>query len=358
MAVAPPLLTAAGLQIGYRLGHNARRALLDDLRLEIRPGELICLLGANGAGKTTLLRVLAGMIAPLAGEIQLQGRPLATYPPAALARLRSIVLTERTRAPLMSGGELVALGRHPYTDWRGRLTEADRQAIARAIQWVGGAALAERPFAQLSDGEQQKLLIARALAQQPRLMLLDEPTAFLDLPRRVEIMQMLRRISRQAGCAILLATHDLDSALRVADRFWVIDGDGNLASDIPEQLVLSGQLERAFRDTTLAFNYSSGAFEDRQKRAPPLVAKGQGRDYDWTLRALRRLGYAVVKTSNRANTPSVSVSENGAASCWRWQYRGDYMEFDRLAPLLYQITAAYPIESPEIQTWQNQDSMA
>jgi len=165
----------------------------------------------------------------------------------------AILLAEPLALGAMTVAELVALGRYPHTDWSGRFTATDRAAVARAIDQVGVAELATRPLESLSDGERQKAMIARALAQQPKVLLLDEPTAFLDLPGRFEIGVLLRQVASAADDrAVVLSTHDLDFALGTADRLWLIDQGGQLLCGEPAELVRQRALERAFGVPSLA----------------------------------------------------------------------------------------------------------
>ena len=196
--------------------------LIDRADFELEAGELVCLLGPNGSGKSTLLRTIAGMQRPLAGSVELLGHDVRTRTPEWLARHLSIVLTEPIDAGALTARELVGLGRYPFTDWLGRLTAVDRERIDAAIAAVGAEAIADRRVRSLSDGERQRVLIARALAQEPKLVILDEPTAYLDLPRRIETLGLLRRLVRENGVSVLLSTHHLDLALSHADRVWLL----------------------------------------------------------------------------------------------------------------------------------------
>lgn len=338
------LLTTIGLAIGYPNGRLSPYVVLRDLSLNIREGEIVCLLGANGSGKTTLLRTLAGICAPITGEILIKGRPLSSYPIRELAKFRGIVLTEKVSGALLTGRELVSLGRHPYTDWRGQLKHHDHEIVTRAMKLVGVQEFESCYFGHLSDGEKQKLLIARALAQEPRFLLLDEPTAFLDLPRRVEIMLLLKELTRKTGCAVLLATHDLDSALRVADRFWLIGTDGKLSSDIPENIVLNGDLENAFSETSLHFNYHSGSFEKQAETSPSIFVKGDGKAYEWTCRALRRLGYSIENHVVDNKLPIVTVLQNSKTITWHWEFLGKKSESGELSSFLDEFSDIYELK--------------
>ena len=227
------LLAARGLAIGYAPRRRPRVEVAAGIDAELRRGELVCLLGPNGAGKSTLMRTLAGLQLPLAGAVDFDGGDLHRLAEDERARLLGLVLTERVAAGNLSAYALVSLGRYPYTGWDGRLSAADEEVVRWALGAVGAEDLAARSVDELSDGERQKVMVARALAQEPAVLLLDEPTAFLDLPRRVEIMQLLRQLAYDTGSAVLLSTHDLDLALRCADRLWLLPAGGPLETGAP-----------------------------------------------------------------------------------------------------------------------------
>lgn len=289
------MLTTSSLSIGYH------HPLASGLNLELRPAELACLIGPNGAGKSTLLRTLAGMEKPLGGVIRLGDEILNNLTPLELAKRLAIVLTARVESPLLTGRELVALGRHPYTDWLGRLSARDKEAVQRAMQQTDTLRFSARPLAQLSDGERQKVMIARALAQEPKILLLDEPTAFLDLPRRVELLQLLRSLARETGTAILLSTHDLDLALRLADRLWLLSSAGKMEVGLPEELALNGAVARVFHSEGAHFDHAIGAFRVHRAVHGPVSLDGQGHGVTdaWTWRALERAGYEVHNDNSR-----------------------------------------------------------
>lgn len=197
------------------------------LEAVVQPGVLTCLLGENGAGKSTLLRTIAGLQPPLGGRVLLctDGGPVtdtATLSRSARSRLISVVLTEHPDMQMVTAGELVGMGRLPYTGFFGGLTAADRQLVDQAMELTGTQRFASRQINSLSDGERQKVMIAKALAQQTPVILLDEPTAFLDYPSKVEMMVLLRRLAREEGLTILLSTHDIDLALRHGDCFLTL----------------------------------------------------------------------------------------------------------------------------------------
>jgi len=250
----------------------------------------VCLLGPNGAGKSTLLRTLAGVQPPLSGHLTVGGKPLASLSPAARARQLSIVLTERVEAGHLTVLELVRLGRHPHTDWLGSFSAHDHAQVQAALVATGTAPFAHRPVGELSDGERQKVMLARALAQDTPLLLLDEPTAHLDLPNRVALLRLLHQLARTLGKAILLATHELDLALQAADRVWLLAATGELLAGPPEDLVLSGAFAAAFQREGLAFDAATGTFELHAPTGPLVQLLGDGAAAFWTRRALLRAG--------------------------------------------------------------------
>ena len=301
------VLRTEALSIGYRRTRKNALVIASELKFSLRPGELVCLLGPNGAGKSTLMRTLARLQPALSGQIWLDQRPLDELRPGQLARRLSVVLTDRVDVGAMSGFGLVSLGRHPYTGWTGTLSDRDQRIVQWALHAVSAHELADRLIVEMSDGERQKILIARALAQEPRVMLLDEPTAFLDLPRRVEVMALLRRLAQENRQAILLSTHDLDLALRNADRLWLLSAGGALYDGAPEDLILNGAFERVFSAEGVTFDRDRGSFHTKERTCGRLLLHGDGVAAFWARRALERIGFAVEELTSgpqRNGTPS------------------------------------------------------
>jgi iron complex transport system ATP-binding protein len=288
------ILTTHNLTIGYKTSRKTLRNIATKISISLEAGELVCLLGPNGAGKSTLLRTLAGMQPPIQGEVRLLGDDVYKLSPHELAKRLSLVLTEKVDVGLLSAYTLVSLGRYPYTNWWGKLTPEDEATVMWAIKSVGAGHLVDRNVNELSDGERQKIAIARALAQSPVVMLLDEPTAFLDLPRRVEIMQLLRQLARDTNQAILLSTHDLNLALRLADKVWLLASNGTLHVGAPEDLVLSGAFADTFRSEGVEFDVSSGEFRLNIVQKGTIYLIGEGLAAVWTIRALQRVGFQVI----------------------------------------------------------------
>ena len=231
------------LDIGYR-DKKSVKTVATDINAAIRQGELTCLLGANGVGKSTLLRTLSAFQPKLGGSIFIGDRELSEYSDRQLSRLIGVVLTEKPSVQNMTVTELVGLGRSPYTDFWGRMTDDDHRIVNESLALVGISHLASRLVDTLSDGERQKAMIAKALAQQTPVIYLDEPTAFLDFPSKVETMLLLRRISREAGKTVFLSTHDLELALQTADTVWLMHRQQGVAIGTPQQLAQQGVLSR------------------------------------------------------------------------------------------------------------------
>ena len=229
------------LSIGY-LSKGNKKTVAEDINAAIRQGELTCLLGANGVGKSTLLRTLSAFQPKLEGEILIEGREIGEYTDKELSRMIGVVLTEKPDVRNMMVNELVSLGRSPYTGFWGRNSKEDLRIVDESLEQVGISGLSSRLVETLSDGERQKVMIAKALAQQTPVIYLDEPTAFLDFPSKVEVMLLLRRISREQQKTIFLSTHDLELALQIADCIWLMDATKGLSIGTPQELAEAGVL--------------------------------------------------------------------------------------------------------------------
>ena len=316
-APSAPLLAAHALTIGYSAA-RAAKPVAGPLNFALNPGELVALLGPNGAGKSTLLRTLAGLQAPLAGRLVLADKDLATVSAAERARLLSIVLTDRVEAGGLTALELVRLGRHPHTGWLGGLSAHDEERVQAALAATSTTAFAPRRVDELSDGERQKVLLARALAQDTPVILLDEPTAHLDLPNRVALLRLLHKLARTTNKAILLSTHELDLALQAADRLALLTADGVLHLGTPEDLVLDGTFAAAFAREGLAFDAATGTFPLHDTHGPAVRLVGSGPAAFWTRRALERAGYSL--TASPAALAEITVSS--APDGYRWALAG------------------------------------
>lgn len=248
------------LTTGYR-SHGGERVITHALDAQLSAGTMTCLMGQNGAGKSTLLRTLAGFQRPLSGEVHIMGKNLTSYKPRQLARTMSVVLTEKPLLDDMDVETLVGLGRTPYTDMWGRLSVSDHEAVERAISLTGIESLRRRFVQSLSDGERQKVMIAKAFAQETPIIFLDEPTAFLDYPSKVEIMHLLYSLAHRLDKTIFLSTHDLDIALQLADKIWLIDRNLGITAGTHRELTDSGALEKYFVRPGIRFDTADGLFK-------------------------------------------------------------------------------------------------
>lgn len=327
------LLRAEDLTIGYHAPRRSTRVVASQLSVNLESGQMICLLGPNGAGKSTLLRTLIGAQKPLAGDVWLSGKRLDTLPIREIAKRVSIVLTDRIDVGLLSVYELVALGRFPHTGFTGRLTAADHATIKEAITLTHSEDLINRPVSELSDGERQRVMVARALAQETMIMVLDEPTAFLDLPRRVALLGLLRNLAHETGRGVIVATHELDIALGVADQIGLINSQGQLQVGLPEELVLNGSLESAFQGTGLDFDITKGTFTLRKQLTHPVGLTGDGHCLHWTAHALERSGYEVASYSSELPL-NIQVHQQGIKVQWQLNINGIQSEVDMLGTLL------------------------
>ena len=277
------------LSIGYH-SKSDTKLVASHITTTIYSGELTCLLGANGVGKSTLLRTLSAFQPRLSGEIALLSRDIQDYSDKELSTRVGVVLTDKCDIRNMSVRELIGMGRSPYTGFWGRLGKEDKQIVEEAIAMVRIENLASRMVHTLSDGERQKVMIAKALAQETPVIFLDEPTAFLDFPSKVEIMQLLHHLTRTTNKTIFLSTHDLELALQIADKIWLMDKVKGISTGTPEDLALSGYLSGFFARKGIVFDMETGLFriDNRYDREIHLI--GSGQKYAMVRKALLRNG--------------------------------------------------------------------
>jgi iron complex transport system ATP-binding protein len=247
-----PLITS-DLAVGYNR-RNKRNTLHSHVDICLNAGEFVCLLGPNGAGKSTLLKTIAGFIPKISGKIMIYGKDCYSMSERLRSMYVSVVLTERPLIADMTVFELVALGRSPFTGFFGRINSDDRKMIQKSICEVGLKGFESKYVVQLSDGERQKAFIAKSLVQETPLILLDEPTAFLDLPSRVEIMHLLKDLAHNRNKSILLSTHDLDMALQTADRIWLMAANMPIETGVPDKLIADGAFKKFFEREGIVFN--------------------------------------------------------------------------------------------------------
>ena len=290
-----PALEASALSIGYRCGRKEGwKTVHTRVNFVLHRGELTSLIGLNGAGKSTLLRTLCGFQPAVSGTVRVLGRELPEYSSHELALTVGVVLTERTNAGGLTVRELVALGRQPHTGFFGRLGERDREVVSEAMSAVGIAHKADSYVSELSDGERQRTMIAKALAQECPVIVLDEPTAFLDVASRIETMSLLHDTARRQGKAVLLSTHDIDNALIFSDRLLLLpSGDAPVVSGSPEDLVLDGSLKAFFGRRGMNFDVRSGQLSTGVS-GPEVGVDGDSLTARWMANALARNGFTPV----------------------------------------------------------------
>ena len=302
------IISVRQLSAGYKQ-HKVYNRVLQDISFDVLAGDLICLMGPNGAGKSTLLRCISGLQKFESGEILIDGRSTKNISTDQLSKQLAVVLTEQMAASHMTVRELIAMGRYPHLGWLLKYTEDDNRIINQTAFDCGITHLLNKNIHALSDGQRQKVLIARALAQESRLLILDEPTSHLDLNNRVEILRLLKEISRKDGKAIIMATHELDLALQMADRLLLLSSDGNLSQGIPEDLVLNGKIDEVF--AFKGFDLKTGKVAHPQS-GKHLKLKGEGHVYLWTRNALEREGYVL----NDKSTEEVAAYELDGTYQW------------------------------------------
>ena len=253
------ILSAKDLTVGYRKG-NSTSPVISGLNLSLSRGKLVALIGANGIGKSTLLRTLVGNQPPLEGEVSISGIRIGEIIRRNLSLLLGIVNTERTQAGALTVREVVSLGRQPYTGFLGILSKNDKSIVEKAMQDAGILHKASSFLAELSDGERQKVMIAKALAQCTPIIILDEPTAFLDVASRMETMLLLHNLAHKQNKAVLLSSHDLSQSMMLADELWVVTNDQKIISGNTEDVVLSGAMDSIFASSIISFDLLQGDF--------------------------------------------------------------------------------------------------
>jgi iron complex transport system ATP-binding protein len=325
-------LTISSLKIGYFDRRQNTIPIAGPLDIEAHPGEFICLIGPNGSGKSTLMRTISKVQSKLEGRISILNNDIDEIPRKDLARQLSVVLTDPVPHINLDVQTLISFGRYPYTGWFGKMTSKDREMVSWAITSTGLETLAHRNLHELSDGELQKAMIARALSQDTLLMLLDEPTAHLDVANRIEIIRLLRQLTRKTGKTIILSTHELDLALKAADKIWMLNSDHSFQQGTPEDLALNGTIESMFGGEGLVFDLQSGTFSLRETTARQISIDGDDVTVFWTTRALDRIGYQVVK--NEALQKHIEIRHGNNSRTWVLTGKDKQHSFESIASLL------------------------
>jgi len=257
MAYQEPILCARNLNLGYQKGRISKK-IAENINFRLEKGKLTCLLGPNGVGKSTLIKTIMGQLPPLGGQILLNGKGIQKIGIKEISKKIAVVLTEKISTGNLTVRQMVELGRIPHTGWLGKLTERDETKVNKAIRATNIQYLSDTPLSELSDGQLQKAMIARAVAQDGEILILDEPTAHLDLVNRFEIMHLLRKIAKEEKKAVLVVTHDLEIAIETADEFWLMQCGLPLVTGLPEDLIIRQELDILLPSEKLTFDKIDG----------------------------------------------------------------------------------------------------
>ncbi len=307
------------------IGYHSNQPLISQINLNAKEGELVALVGRNGSGKSTLLRSLLGLIPLLEGSCYLSGVSLQQLDHKSRALSVSYVSSQVAGLPSLTVRELVSLGRMPHTGWLGRLGKRDMEMVEHTIREVGLGPFMERKLDQLSDGEKQRVMIARALVQDTPNMVLDEPAAYLDIPNKYELIRLLS-LFRDRGKTIVYSTHDLETALLCADKFWVIT-DGFIHEGSPEDLGLEGLFQQLFDGTGITFDLESGRFiHSIDSRGSVTLSGASGEAFAWTRHLLRRIGFTV----SAGDQPIGIMVQSGDKHYWEIVREGKVTKVDSL----------------------------
>lgn len=318
------------------LGYEQGVPLLESANAEVKEGEMIALVGRNGTGKSTLLKTMARLQAPLLGSVMLNGTPVEALSNRELARQLSFAGPGNGTLEDLTVFELVSLGRHPYTNWWGALRESDREKINESLSFTGMLEFRDARVNRLSDGERQRVLIAMALAQDTGVLILDEPTAFLDIPNRIDVVEVLHRLRSQKR-TVIFSTHDFDNVFSYADQVWIIH-DRKLVKGSPEELGLQGAFDALFSDSGVRFDRQGLRFVRETDHRTQIGLTGGDRDGRfWTARALERAGYRVENDAG-SGTPGVEVYKVKEAYRWILEDGGTTSEFTTLYELISHLT--------------------
>lgn len=287
------VISGVNLTLGYLKG-DVRKEVLKALSFELYPGQMTCLMGPNGVGKTTLVKAILGRLPIWEGRLKIKGKSISKLSPKELSKQLSVVLTEPIIPGNMTVGQLVSLGRTPYLNWSGYLSDFDKKVVKEALVSTNLLELKDERLSEISDGQKQKTMIARALAQDSPIMILDEPTAHLDLVNRFEIMQLLHEIAITQNKGILVITHDLDIALETSDKLWLLRKEGGLITGLTEDLILTKKIDQLFPQKNILFNVERGKVE-LQRPSLQLNIEGDDAANFWISKALKKAGVSSPK---------------------------------------------------------------
>jgi iron complex transport system ATP-binding protein len=327
------ILKLDNLFIGYTSGTlKKHQKVFGPMNMEISQPELIGIIGRNGIGKSTLLRTICGLQPALDGCVYIQGGDGRHIPKSIMARLISFVSTDPVRVANLRVNELVTMGRFPYTNWFGKLTAEDRQMIGEAVEHTGIKELLFKSVHQLSDGERQKVMIARALVQDTPVIILDEPTAFLDLQARHEVLRLLSNLSRHHQKLILFSTHDLSIAMDEVDKLWLMTDEG-MFEGAPEDLLMNQVFRKLFHNSAIEFDQKSMAFKYRRKYTGSIIIRAEEPFSSMARNAMDRAGIETVVNGSADFTLTLNISNETPV----WVLTGNNIH--SVFPTLYDLVA-------------------
>ena len=307
------IINISQLDIGYSLTKRKNITVHSDINLSFSLGELTVLVGKNGIGKSTLLRTICNLQKPLKGNINIFNKDLNQYSYNSLAKKISFVSTEAINVGYMRVFDFVALGRFPYTNWLGKLTNKDVLSVNEALKLVRMESFSQKYLNEISDGERQRVMIARTLAQDTDIIILDEPTAFLDMPNKYEIIHLLNYLTKTKNKTIIFSSHDIDIAMRECDKMCLMFDD-DITEGAPEDLILNNSFSDIFKNTNLNFNVKTGEFQTLKHSNNHIGLVGEGDSFFWTKKALERLGFIV--NYNKTYSKNVIVKTHNHSTQW------------------------------------------
>jgi iron complex transport system ATP-binding protein len=324
------ILSIENLGIGYGSADSIRNMVFSGINLQAKKGENIAVIGRNGIGKSTLLRTIGRLQKPLNGSVLIKGNEINHFTKQDFARLVSFVSTEIIRISNFRIFDLVSLGRFPYTGWIGKLGKNDYNIVNESICQVGIADLKHKLINEVSDGERQRAMIARALAQDTEIIVLDEPTAFLDLPSKYEIIRLLNELTVNKGKTIIFSSHDLNITLQEADKIWLMETN-KIAEGAPEDLILNKDIYSLFDNSGMTFNIESGDFRLAREKPGKISITGKGIVKYWTMRALERIGYEICDEVKE--DLNVKIDDNKKSAEWILMRKGNKIKCNSIYKL-------------------------
>jgi iron complex transport system ATP-binding protein len=324
------ILLLDSLEIGYTSGRT-KKILLPPVNATALEGELIAVIGKNGIGKSTLLKTITGLLPLVAGNIAINGKNIKEYSRIELSGMVGYISTEIVKVSNMTVYDLVALGRYPHTNWFGRIDARNHLAVNDALSRAGMIEFSGRQLTELSDGERQRAMIALVLAQDTKLIVMDEPTAFLDIKSKYEIIHLLKELTRQKQKTIVYSTHDFSTAISQADKIWLML-ENDLIEGAPEDIMLRGSFNSLFNTSVVKFNKDDGTFSISTEGKGRISVSGKGKNDYWTRKAITRAGYTI----NDSDSDSVPLIESPSSEseCWKFTGRGISAGFDTIYDLI------------------------